>query len=1094
MANDTATMPESTLAFYLGEQKVPFEQLREQFLQIGEDGLIYRSVPFWSWNGDLEPGEIRRQIREFKKAGLAGFFMHGRAGLITPYLSPRWMECVEASIDEAEKVGMHAWLYDENGFPSGGADGRVATAGEEYQRKILRCSEQRPDTFKWGPTTVAVFVAQGGGGRFENLRRLPNEEAVKLLPEETTLLHFFYQACGYVDVLSKKAVRRFIDLTYEHYWQVFGDKFGREIPGIFTDEPSYGLLPWSFELPEQFSQRKGYDIREILPALFYRVEGYQRARHDYWSTVLDMYVEAYMEQIGTWCAEHGIALTGHIAWAETLMGQMTFHAASMPSYEFMQIPGTNHLGVRLMNAMREKQVASVARQMGGRRVLCEIAGGMGWGVRFEEIKWVTEWQLALGVSLLCQHMHHYTLHGQAKRDIPPSYSYQQPWWDQYKMLNDYLTRLIFMLTQGRRTADILIIHPISSAWTLFDGSDIAGGVDTHGGPELVAYNDRQNEICNAMLSIHRDFDYGDERIISRHGKVEGKQFIVGDVAYRIVILPELLSVQRKTLELLKEFITNGGKVVSIGEPPKMVDGVPSDEPAEILADAHRIALPPWPPTFQKAGRFDQPKTWIGTRVTLKEGLDRISSPSVEVLDEKGQEVEHIWCYQRNLGEGRQLVFLVNFSREKAVEAMVRMRAAGGTVEHWDASTGKAHPLLSRQDGEYIAVDLSFEPMQSYLLVLDPAAPKSVSLPSETETLGTIGPVRYRQLSNQHNFAKGLSNGVEVSGPWAVETSDPNALTIDWCRWALGGDELSNPEPTVKVWTKLTRRLREHPDEHPDLVLEYSFQIDPHAAVDLESIMLVAETPHLFSITVNGQKVSSEDVGWWRDIAFRKIPIGDYVQNGTNTIRLVGKLEPRTEIESVYIIGDFGVRSLSGFRAGDRRTVLTEGPFAICERPTIIQGGNLAGGTDLTSQGYWFYAGNVRLTRSVDLPGEWFEEQKRQIWLELDPPNAALVRAFVNGKDAGARAWRPYRFDVTELLRPGQNEVTLELFGSCRNLLGPHHHWRGEVLYTGPAFGFTKSAEEHEPEVPENTWVDRYCFIQFGLAGVPRFCWVREKES
>ena len=43
-------------------------------------------------------------------------------------------------------------------------------------------------------------------------------------------------------------------------------------------------------------------------------------------------------------------------------------------------------------------------------------------------------------------------------------------------------------------------------------SEIAGGTDTHGGPKLIAYNDRQNEICNGMVSVHSDFDYGDERI------------------------------------------------------------------------------------------------------------------------------------------------------------------------------------------------------------------------------------------------------------------------------------------------------------------------------------------------------------------------------------------------------------------------------------------------------------------------------------------------------------------------------------------------------------------------------------------------------
>jgi len=41
--------------------------------------------------------------------------------------------------------------------------------------------------------------------------------------------------------------------------------------------------------------------------------------------------------------------------------------------------------------------------------------------------------------------------------------------------------------------------------------------------------------------------------------VEGEQLLVGDVGYPIVTLPELLSVRRKTLELLKAFTADGGK-------------------------------------------------------------------------------------------------------------------------------------------------------------------------------------------------------------------------------------------------------------------------------------------------------------------------------------------------------------------------------------------------------------------------------------------------------------------------------------------------------------------------------------------------------
>ena len=36
----------------------------------------YREVPFWSWNDDLDPLELRRQVALMDEAGWGGVFMH----------------------------------------------------------------------------------------------------------------------------------------------------------------------------------------------------------------------------------------------------------------------------------------------------------------------------------------------------------------------------------------------------------------------------------------------------------------------------------------------------------------------------------------------------------------------------------------------------------------------------------------------------------------------------------------------------------------------------------------------------------------------------------------------------------------------------------------------------------------------------------------------------------------------------------------------------------------------------------------------------------------------------------------------------------
>lgn len=56
------------------------------------------------------------------------------------------------------------------------------------------------------------------------------------------------------------------------------------------------------------------------------------------------------------------------------------------------------------------------------------------------------------------------------------------------------------------------------------------------------------------------------------------------------------------------------------------------------------------------------------------------------------------------------------------------------------------------------------------------------------------------------------------------------------------------------------------------------------------------------------------------------------------------------------------------------------------------------------------------------------------------------------------------------------ELTLTLYGTMRNLLGPHHHLEGELPAVGP-----DSFAPNEPISPAN-WADRYCMVTFGDLG------------
>ena len=52
----------------------------------------YRTAPLWDWNEKINKEDIEFQLKEFKKGGLGGVFVHPRPGLVTEYLSEEWNE------------------------------------------------------------------------------------------------------------------------------------------------------------------------------------------------------------------------------------------------------------------------------------------------------------------------------------------------------------------------------------------------------------------------------------------------------------------------------------------------------------------------------------------------------------------------------------------------------------------------------------------------------------------------------------------------------------------------------------------------------------------------------------------------------------------------------------------------------------------------------------------------------------------------------------------------------------------------------------------------------------------------------------------
>jgi len=520
----------------------------------------YGSLPFWSWNDKLEPDHLREQIRDMHKIGMNGFFMHARGGLETEYMSQEWYDAIKVCVDEADKLGMEAWSYDENGWPSGFAGGKLLDDPKNFAL-FLKCEVK--DSFD--PEALAVYVVENNKSR-----RVTAPEA-----DPGTKYTTIYRKADptYVDTLSREVIAKFIRSTHEEYKKELGADFGGKMPGFFTDEPQYFRYAtvWSDTLPEKFSERYGYDIFSALDAMFVDFDGAPEFRYDYWHLTHDLFIDAFVKQIYEWCEANGCKLTGHAVEETFLAGQMWCCGGVMPFYEYEHIPGIDHLGRGYDQGLAAKQLGSVAAQLGKKKVLSEMFGCCGWDVSPQELKKITESQYVAGINIMCQHLYPYSERGQRKRDYPAHYSEHLPWHAELAGFNEYYNRLGYTLAQGKEIAPVLVLHPIHSCWLNYKRE-----VD---GPSVAELDGSVRQVIASLYDRHIAFHFGDEDIMARHATVENGKLRIGEIEYSAVVLPKIYSLDPSTVKILKEYSAQGGRFLLADGMPDRINGrvVPAEE-------------------------------------------------------------------------------------------------------------------------------------------------------------------------------------------------------------------------------------------------------------------------------------------------------------------------------------------------------------------------------------------------------------------------------------------------------------------------------------------------------------------------------------
>ena len=206
----------------------------------------------------------------------------------------------------------------------------------------------------------------------------------------------------------------------ERYAQEVGEHFGKEIPGVFTDEPCYlmeghydvPVIPWSDYLPAYFEKLKAYDIQKHLGELFFDEGDFQKIRYDFYDAATKLFRDSFSCQYYKWCEKHNLKLTGHFMAEDHLAYQTQWVGAAMPHYEYMHWPGIDKLSRHLEQLLTVKQLTSVTDQLEKERAFCEVFGCIGQQSSFFHRKWIGDWQAALGINFVNEHLSLYSMRGE----------------------------------------------------------------------------------------------------------------------------------------------------------------------------------------------------------------------------------------------------------------------------------------------------------------------------------------------------------------------------------------------------------------------------------------------------------------------------------------------------------------------------------------------------------------------------------------------------------------------------------------------------------------------------------------------------------
>ena len=701
--------------------------------------------PFAGWNGTDAADRRARIVRDLDRLAANGLFMvNVSPGRGTPaYLSPEHMDQMRFIVQEAAKRGMKLWLQDESDYPSGFAGGKISQQYPQLTMQALdadiRINVMPGQTLAMPtpPDTLGALALFPSTGTVQdvplesinlsgaiNWRAPAPPPGASGYPKPWQLIlirHVFRSSptrnfnradgtrakdsqYALIDYLNPDATRAFLKVTHETYKQAVGDEFGKTILGFFGDEPDYtAFIPWTPKLMDEFRREKGYDLQPYLPLLFApkMTAKAWRINADYYDVWSEIFSNSFFGVQADWTANNHVEYLVHLNHEEIGLRLSLPEDLIRNEGDFfrdmrhVQVPGIDNLNQLIPSAVHTpdgtwevnnnfpKLASSAAHLFGRPQVWSEEGGGLGIDGKFQ-----LDFQLVRGVNLLQIRVP--VMRGPGAPDSAGAEAAVPP---QASMLAWYANRAGYLMAIGRPAAQVGLYHPASSMWM--------GDEDA----------DRSTTKLGWQLLEHQvDWDYFDEQSLSSVAAIDGGGFrnLSGQV-YKAIVVPSTTVITQTGLERFRAFTKAGGKVIFIGQTPKLVVD-------KTFLDAKDV------PDLSFATMIE-PSGDITPRV-----IAALPKPDVR-LD---SEFPRLTYTHRTWLDADMYLF---FNESNRPESRMATVAGHGQAQAWDLGTGEIHAISGASAGSGpVNVPLVLGPYEAKVVVVGPL-PKGVSAPEPSLTSG-----------------------------------------------------------------------------------------------------------------------------------------------------------------------------------------------------------------------------------------------------------------------------------------------------------------------------------------------------------------------